>query len=125
MDTAAVIDHLETNLMASGIYIERTSCVDEIVHIEYETAAEGIPNPQLGEICSELIHCYELGWEPRDIHAWAFDLEGSFCGYWRTDAGWFRALDRGDLTETDFSTLVVSTKSTDPHQYAEFEADHS
>lgn len=113
MDDSAVVDRLERNLMAGGIYVERSVRDGETLHLEYETAAAGIPNDQIGAVCSELVDAQEAGWEPSDVHAWAFDLDGLFCGHWRAEAGWFRALDRGDLSETDFSTLVLSTRSTD------------
>lgn len=113
MDDATVVDRLETNLMAGGIYVERTALDDETIHLEYETAAGGIPTGQIGAVCSELIESNERGWTPADVHAWAFDLDGQFCGHWRAKAGWFHALDRGYISETDFSTLILSTRATD------------
>lgn len=113
MDDATVVDRLETHLMSGGIYVERTTLEDDVIHLEYETAAGNIPSGQIGAVCSELIESQERGWSPSDVHAWAFDFDGQFCGHWRAKAGWFRALDDGHISETDFSTLVLSTRTTD------------
>ncbi len=110
MDDAALVDRLETYLMSHGIYLERSAHERETLHIEYETAVDGIPDPQLGRVCSELIDAHEAGWEPTDVHAWVFSLDGAFVGEWEVRGGWLRALENGNVSETDFSTLVRSTR---------------
>ena len=37
-------------------------------------------------------------------------LAGDLLGEWEVHAGWFHALECGDISETDFSTLVLSTR---------------
>ncbi len=114
--TAEVVDRLERRLMSLGVYVERTAREStddgERLHVEYETAAGGLASGDIGNVCTELVEAYDDGWAPPDCHFWAFatDGAGEFLGEWRVDEGWFHALDRGDITETDFSTLVLSTR---------------
>ncbi|PSP79608.1 hypothetical protein BRC88_08595 [Halobacteriales archaeon QS_4_69_225] len=114
--TAEVVDRLERRLMSLGVYVERTAREStddgQRLHLEYETAAGGLASGDIGNVCTELIDAYDDGWKPLECHFWAFDTGGAgeFLGEWRVEAGWFHALDRGDITETDFSTLVLSTR---------------
>ena len=109
LDDETLVNRLETRLMSQGVYVERTAFEDDTLHVEYETSAAGLPKGQLGTVCSELIDAHDAGWSPCDLHLWAFDLDGEFVGEWELRAGWLHALDRGNLSETDFSTLVLST----------------
>jgi hypothetical protein len=104
-----VVERLERNLMSLGVYVERHARESGTIHVEYETAA-GLTNGDLGNVCSELRDAHDAGWEPRDCRFWVFDTDGGFVGRWEVRAGWLRALDRGNLSETDFSTLVLSTR---------------
>ena len=108
--TPRVVGRLERNLMSLGVYVERHAREPETLHVEYETAAPGLTTNDIGNVCSELRDAYTEGWEPRDCRFWAFHTDGGFHGRWSVRAGWFRALDRGDISETDFSTLVLSTR---------------
>jgi hypothetical protein len=110
MEISAVVDRLERNLMSLGVYVERHAREQETLHIEYETADAGLTRGDLGNVCSELRDIQNAGWEPIDCRFWVFDTEGGFHGEWALKAGWLRALDRGDLSETDFSTLVLSAR---------------
>jgi hypothetical protein len=113
-----VADRLERNLMSLGIYVEGHATEEPtegdgdepVLHVEYETAAGGLTQGDIGNVCTELVEAHADGWEPRTIHCWVFDTEGGFHGEWEARAGWFRALERGDISETDFSTLVLSTR---------------
>ena len=113
LDDETLVERLENRLMSQGVYVERTTHEDDTLHVEYETAAERIPKGQLGTVCSELLDAHDAGWNPRDLHLWVFDLEGEFLGEWELREGWFRALDREYISETDFSTLVLSTVRRD------------
>ena len=110
MDTPGIVDRLERNLMSLGVYVERHARESETLHIEYETADAGLTKADLGNVCSELTDACEAGWEPENCHFWVFDTEGGFHGKWLVRGGWLRALDRGNITETDFSTLVLSAR---------------
>jgi hypothetical protein len=120
--TPRIVARLERTLMSLGVYVERHARDDGTLHVEYETAAAGLTKGDIGNVCSELRSAHEEWWDPRDCRFWAFDTEGGFHGVWEVRAGWLRALDRGDISETDFSTLVLSTRepATDPP--AEFPA---
>jgi len=106
----AVADRLEVNLMSLGVYVERTTRGSGALHVEYETAGAGLDTTEVGNVCSELVDAHGDGWEPVDCRFWVFGTEGGFRGRWAIKAGWLRALDNGNLTETDFSTLVLSTR---------------
>jgi hypothetical protein len=108
--TPRIVDRLERTLMSLGVYVERHARESGTLHIEYETAAAGLTKGDIGNVCSELREAHAGGWEPEDCHFWAFHTEGGFHGEWSVRAGWLRALDRGDISETDFSTLVLSTR---------------
>ncbi len=110
MNASEIATRLELNLMSLGVYIERHARESETLHIEYESANAGLTSTDLGHVCTELKAAYEDGWEPMDCHFWVFDTEGGFRGEWRLKSGWLRALDRGDISETDFSTLVLSAR---------------
>ena len=105
-----IVERLERNLMSLGVYVERHALEDETLHIEYETSAGGLSKGDLGNVCSELRAAYQDGWTPSDCRFWVFDTEWGFHGRWGVDAGWLRALDRDDISETDFSTLVLSAR---------------
>ena len=116
VSTAEVVERLDRRLMSLGVYVERHAreATDdgETLHVEYETAAGGLASGDIGNVCTELTEAYEDGWEPVDCHFWAFTTGGAgeLLGEWEVHEGWFHALDRGDISETDFSTLVLSTR---------------
>jgi hypothetical protein len=110
MDPSEIVARLELNLMSLGIYVERHAREPETLHVEYETADAGLTSADLGHVCTELKEAHDDGWEPTDCHFWVFDTEGGFHGEWVVRAGWLRALKRGDISETDFSTLVLSAR---------------
>ena len=110
MDASEIAARLELNLMSLGVYVERHARESETLHVEYETADGGLTSADLGHVCTELRDAYEDGWEPIDCHFWVFDTEGGFRGEWTVRGGWLEALDRGNISETDFSTLVLSAR---------------
>lgn len=123
---AEVVDRLERNLMSLGVYVERHARQaedgSETLHVEYETAAAGLTRGDVGNVCTELVDAHQAGWEPVDCHFWVFETDGGFLGEWEVRAGWFRALDRGDISQTDFSTLVLSTRQPAEESPAEMPA---
>jgi len=110
MDASEIVARLELNLMSLGIYVERHARESGTLHVEYETADAGLTQADLGHVSTELRDAQDDGWEPEDCQFWVFDTEGGFHGKWLVRGGWLRALDRGNLTETDFSTLVLSAR---------------
>jgi hypothetical protein len=109
-----IVGRLERTLMSLGVYVEAHAleATDDgaLLHLEYETAAGGLAQGDIGNVCTELVEAHEADWQPRNCRFWAFDTDGGFHGEWAVYAGWFRALERGDISETDFSTLVLSTR---------------
>lgn len=110
---AELDDRLTDRLMAHGIYVESVVEEGDALHVEYETVkpGESVPHREVGRICNRLREAREDGWEPTDVHGWVFDEDGTERGSWHADAGWFHALAEGYISETDFSTLVLSTIS--------------
>lgn len=116
VSTAEVLERLERELMSLGVYVERTARErtdgGERLHVEYETAAGGLTSGDVGSVCTALVEAHQDGWEPLDCRLWAFEVDGAgqLLGEWSVRAGWFHALERGNISETDFSTLVLSTR---------------
>lgn len=120
---------LETHLMGEGLYVTNCERHEGAIHIGYETPAvgEGVPRTQVGTMLRLLLDLAgietegrdlsgipEVGeWDPDDVHVWVFaDEEGedrTQKGHYEVREGWFHALERDYLSETDFSTLVLST----------------
>jgi hypothetical protein len=125
-------DVLETHLMGEGLYVTNCERHDGAVHVGYESPAVGdtVPKAQVGTMLRTLLDLAgietegrdvsgipEVGeWEPEDVEVWAFDDadpdERTTKGHYEVREGWFHALDAGHLSETDFSTLVLSTVRT-------------
>ncbi|MFC7176565.1 hypothetical protein [Halosegnis marinus] len=122
-------DVLETHLMGEGLYVTNCERHEGAIHVGYESPAvgESVPRGQVGTLLRTLLDLAgietegrdlagipEVGeWEPEDVEVWVFedaDADDRVTkGHYEVREGWFRALERDDLSETDFSTLVLST----------------
>jgi hypothetical protein len=109
-------EHLEEHLMADGVYITDYTVTDGTFHVAYETAApeEGVPRNEMGSILQELLDAHADGWPATDVTVWVYDVdepaeEREPKGRWEAREGWFRAFQNDNLSETDLSTLVIST----------------
>ncbi len=120
---------LETHLMGEGLYVTNCERHDGAVHIGYESPGidEGVPRTQVGTMLRFLLDLAgietegrdlsgipEVGeWGPEDVEVWAFDDADPDArttkGHYEVREGWFHALEQDYLSETDFSTLVLST----------------
>lgn len=111
LTVAELEERLADQLMAHGIYVQTVEEHDGALHVEYETAAQGesVPHREVGRVLNQLREAREEGWEPTEVHGWVFDVDGGERGSWHAKEGWFHALAEGYLTETDFSTLVLTT----------------
>ena len=129
LSPAALGDVLETHLMAEGLYVTNCERHDGALHVGYESPGLGdeIPRTQVGTMLRLLLDLAgidtegrdpsgvpEAGtWEPETVEVWAFDDadkdERTSSSHFEIREGWFRALEAGHLSETDFSTLVLST----------------
>ncbi|MFB6117504.1 hypothetical protein [Halosegnis sp.] len=122
-------DVLATHLMSDGLYVTDCERHDGAVHIGYESPGVGetIPQTQVGSLLRLLLDLAgietegrdvsgipEVGeWEPENVEVWAFEDadadDREATGHFEVHEGWFHALEAGYLSETDFSTLVLST----------------
>lgn len=120
---------LRTHVMADGLYVTNCERHDGAVHVGYESPVLGdeIPQTQVGTMLRALLDLAGIetegrdpsgipesgAWQPEDVEVWAFeDTDGderTTAGHYEVREGWFRALDDGHISETDFSTLVLST----------------
>lgn len=104
-------ERLEERLMSHGVYVTDFAVNEDGLHIKYETAAQGesVPHREVGRVLNVLLDAREDGWEPTTVHGWVTDLDDEERGSWRAKVGWIRALEDENLTETEFSQLVLST----------------
>jgi hypothetical protein len=125
---------LSTHLMSDGIYVTDCQRRDDGLHVGYETLApgEGVPQTEIGTVVNALLDLADVAgeertttaafeevdtWTPEDTHVWVFDGENgergdddrTQRGHFELRAGWARALEEGHISETDLSTLVLST----------------
>lgn len=115
LDAGEIAERFE-RLMGQGIYVTDVTEEDGTLHVGHETVAKsGVPGREAGRILDVLVEAHQDDeWEPTDVHGWVFeasedDEERDQRGTWRADEGWFHALANGNISETDFSTLVLST----------------
>jgi hypothetical protein len=104
-------DRLDARLMNHGVYVTSVERDDRGLHLTYETVApgDGVPHREVGRVCNFLRDAADDGWAYADVHATVTSTDGDRRGTWRADADWFRALDRGDLSEVEFSGRVLET----------------
>jgi len=130
---------LSTHLMSDGIYVTDCQRRDDGLHVGYETLApgEGVPQTEIGTVVNALLDLADVAgeertttavfeevdtWPPEDTHVWVFDGENgeeedgddsdddrTQRGHFELRAGWAHALEEGHISETDLSTLVLST----------------
>jgi len=105
-----VYEQLEARLMSHGVYVEELDPGDPL-EITYETvlSAGGVPDQDIGRLCNVLLKLRADGWEPEDVHARAFDIDGEPLGTWHAEGDWFHALEADDITEVEFSERVLGT----------------
>jgi hypothetical protein len=120
---------LTTHLMAEGIYVSNCERQAGALHIGYESPVlgDGIPRTQVGTMVRLLLDLADIEtegrdptgipetgtWVPEDVEVWAFaendSTDRTTAGHYEIREGWYHALAEGYLSETDFSTLVLST----------------
>lgn len=106
-----VVEQVGYRLMGQGVYFESIERSEDRIEIEYETVApgEGVPHRQIGRVITVFRDAIEEGWEPTTIEATATDTDGAVRGTWRMDESWLNALERGELSEVEFSERVLDT----------------
>lgn len=120
MDHEGLGERLTEQLMADGVYVTDYAVQEGTLHVAYETVSpeEGVPRNEMGSILQELLDARERGWPATDVTIWVYDAdepadEREPKGKWETREGWFRAFENGNISETDLSTLVISTVDVD------------
>lgn len=106
---------LEARLRADGISVESVDDGDPLA-VTYMTAFPGgdVHHREAGRACVALIEAARDGvWEPVRVEATVVRSPGDVLGTWHADPEWFEALLAGELTETEFSTRVVQTVSSE------------
>jgi hypothetical protein len=120
MDAEDLGERLAEQLMADGVYVTDYTVREDTLHVAYETVSpeEGVPRGEMGSILQELLDAREAGWTAMDVTVWVYDAdepadEREPKGKWETREGWFHAFGNDNLSETDLSTLVISTVDVD------------
>lgn len=106
---------LEDRMLNHGVYVTDHTTVEGILHVRYETDAlgEGVPQDEVGRLLTALLGARADGWEPTDVTVWVYDVDAEDPrGSWEVRVGWMDALEEGYISETDLSTLVLSTIRT-------------
>lgn len=104
---------LEAELRTNGISVE--SCdAGAPVNLTYMTAFPGerVDRGEVGRVCNTFIELLAADrWEPARVNATVVRTPGDVMARWHAEPEWLRGVERGDLSEVEFSTRVVETIS--------------
>ena len=103
---------LESRLTSHGVYVDEVTVGDDALEVVYESMAadEGaIPHREVGRVINVVRDLHPPDWRGVDIEAVVTDLEGTELGRWSVDQAWIAELHEGDLSEVEFSQLVIET----------------
>jgi hypothetical protein len=104
---------LESRLTSHGVYVQSVDEQDTGYAVEYESIAgdsEGvIPHREVGRVINVFRDLHPDDWAGVRIDADVTDFEGNKLGSWHVDPDWIDRLHNGDLSEVEFSQLVVDT----------------
>lgn len=111
MDSQKLRERLEARLMSHGVYVTDLERRDDALRLEYETAApgDGVPDREIGRVLNRLLDALDDGWEPADVEATVYGIDGERRGTWRADAAWLTAHARGDSSDVELSQRVLDT----------------
>ena len=102
---------IEAELRSNGIHVESIDA-DEPVDLTYMTAFPGeeVDRGEVGRVCSTFIDLYENErWGPARIDATVVRSADDVLAYWHADPEWIEDVAGGELSEVEFSALVVET----------------
>ena len=104
-------ERLDTRLLNHGLYLEKFESDEQALYLDYETATpgEGVPHREIGHVLNLLLDASEEGWSVRDVHGTVYSLDGDERGTWHSEAAWMRAHEDGDLSQVEYSQLVLDT----------------
>ncbi|RQG89999.1 hypothetical protein EA462_08305 [Natrarchaeobius halalkaliphilus] len=115
-DLAAAGVTLENRLMSHGIYVIDFERDERTVSIEYEVVASApaVTTDEVGAVVRTLLTVAdEREWAPGRLEATSRTTDGDVRGHWHVEKEWFDRLS-SDLTELEFSNLVLGTITDDP-----------
>lgn len=111
-----VITGVEGELRSNGISVESLDEGGETVELTYLTAfpGEDVNHMEVGRALRTFVGRVEAGeWEPKRVDATVLRADDDVQGTWHAEAEWFRKYDRYELSDEDFSELVLDTLEGD------------
>lgn len=106
------ITGVEGDLRSNGISVEAIQTDDEAVRVEYLTAFPGVHvnHTEMGRVLTTFIDRAEAGeWDPVRVEATVLRHQDDVQGTWHAEAEWFRKYLDYELSDEDFSELVLET----------------
>jgi len=104
---------IESRLTSHAIYVsEFEGTQDEGYRLAYESMAAdqgGVPHRELGRVINVFRDLFGEDWTGARIDATVCDLEGNAVATWHCEREWLADLAAGEITELEFSDLVVGS----------------
>jgi hypothetical protein len=111
------ITGLEGDLRSNGISVESLDADgDDAVEVVYLTAfpGESVNHAEMGRVLRTFVDRAAADeWEPKRVEATSLRSEGDVQGTWHVEAEWFRRYERYELSDEDFTELVLDTLGGD------------
>ncbi|KTG09281.1 hypothetical protein AUR64_15970 [Haloprofundus marisrubri] len=115
---------IEEELRGNGISVESVDVdggTEGRVDLTYMTAfpAAHVNRREVGQALTAFIDLAQRGeWEPAPVYATSIRIDDDVQGRWRADADWFDGYLSYNLSDEDFSELVLDTLEEEPSMYA-------
>jgi hypothetical protein len=106
------ITGLEGELRSNGISVESLDTGGDTVELTYLTAFPDVRvnHSEMGRALSTFLDRAEAGeWDPVRVEATVLRSEEDVQGRWHAEAEWFRRYLGYELSDEDFSELVLET----------------
>ncbi|RDI72433.1 hypothetical protein [Halopelagius longus] len=107
-----VITGVEGELRSNGISVESIDTGGETVELTYLTAfpGESVNHLEVGRALRTFVERVTADeWEPKRVEATVLRSDDDVQGTWHAEAEWFREYDQYELSDEDFSELVLGT----------------
>ncbi|WP_224448978.1 hypothetical protein [Haloprofundus salilacus] len=114
---------IEEELRGNGISVEEVLVGDEGdsgVDLTYMTAfpAARVNHREVGQALTAFIDLAQADeWDPEPVHATSIRTDNDVQGRWRAEAEWFEDYLSYDLSDEDFSELVLDTLEEEPSAF--------
>jgi hypothetical protein len=109
-----VISGLEGDLRSNGISVESLDTSGESVELVYLTAFPDVHvnHMEIGRVLNTFIDAAQADeWRPVRVNATVLRADDDVQGSWHAEESWFRRYLRYELSDEDFSELVLDTLS--------------